>query len=137
MALHAGIRGGAVHAQIACVISSSPETGGLEFARENSIAAIALAPESMRDAARLADELLAHLQRFKVQMVVLAGFLRKIPAEVLAAYPNRVINIHPALLPSFGGRGMYGKHVHQAVLDYGCKVSGATVHIVAIRGDGT
>jgi len=134
-ALHRGIREGRVQAQIACVISSSPQAGGLEFAREQGIAAMALAPESMRDEGRFAEELLAYFKRFEIDLVVLAGFLRKIPARVIAAYPNRMINIHPALLPSFGGKGMYGKHVHKAVLDYGCKVSGATVHLVTNEYD--
>ena len=62
--------------------------------------------------------------------MALAGYLRKIPEPVLWAYPNRVFNVHPSLLPSFGGPGLYGRRVHQAVLDYGCRVSGATIHLV-------
>jgi formyltetrahydrofolate-dependent phosphoribosylglycinamide formyltransferase len=63
-------------------------------------------------------------------LVCLAGFMRKVPLEILSRFRNRVLNIHPALLPSFGGKGMYGHHVHEAVLAHGCKVSGCTVHFV-------
>jgi phosphoribosylglycinamide formyltransferase-1 len=65
-----------------------------------------------------------------VDWIVLAGFLWKIPNTIISVYPNKIINIHPALLPKYGGKGMYGKHVHQAVLDAGEKKSGITIHIV-------
>ena len=74
--------------------------------------------------------MLSVLRQHEVELVVLAGYMKKVPPEVISAYKNRVINIHPALLPSFGGKGMYGHHVHEAVLEYGCKVTGVTVHIV-------
>ncbi len=75
------------------------------------------------------------LKESKVDLVVLAGFLKKVPDIVVKSFPGRIINIHPALLPSFGGKGMYGMKVHQAVIDYGCRVSGATVHIVDTEYD--
>ncbi len=81
------------------------------------------------------SELLDLLKNTETDFIVLAGFLKKIPDVVIRNYANRIINIHPALLPSFGGKGMYGMRVHQAVLDYGCKVSGATVHIVDVEYD--
>jgi phosphoribosylglycinamide formyltransferase-1 len=74
--------------------------------------------------------LLARLEKFAPDLICLAGYMRKLPGEVLERYRNQVVNIHPALLPSFGGQGMYGSNVHQAVYDYGVKVSGCTVHFI-------
>lgn len=70
------------------------------------------------------------LKEYNIELIVLAGFLLKIPAEMIARFPGRIINIHPALLPSFGGKGLYGHHVHKAVLEAGEKKSGITVHLV-------
>lgn len=74
--------------------------------------------------------MLEQLERINPDFIVLAGFLKKIPKEVVAAFPNRIVNIHPSLLPSFGGHGMYGMNVHRAVWRAGVKLSGATVHFV-------
>ena len=79
---------------------------------------------------------LARLRESEVGLVCLAGYLRIMTAELVDAYAGRMINIHPALLPSFGGEGMWGHHVHQAVLDYGCKISGCSVHLVWLETDG-
>ena len=74
--------------------------------------------------------MLQTLIKFEVDYIVLAGYLKLIGANIVKEFSNKILNIHPALLPSFGGKGMYGKHVHQAVYDHGVKVSGATVHLV-------
>ncbi len=124
------IQNGHLNAKIALVISNKSTAGGLMFARENNIAAIHISPNQYDDMATYTEELLNLLKDHQVELVVLAGYLKIIPTAVVQMYKNKIINIHPALLPSFGGKGLYGKHVHQAVLDYGCKVSGATVHIV-------
>ncbi len=79
--------------------------------------------------------LVRDLEKHGCDFIVLAGFLKRIPNIVVNRFANRIINVHPALLPSFGGKGMYGKRVHEAVLEYGCKVSGATVHIVDTEYD--
>jgi phosphoribosylglycinamide formyltransferase-1 len=71
-----------------------------------------------------------YLKKYRIEFVVLAGFLLKVPDEIVAAFPNKIINIHPALLPDFGGKGMYGDFVHAAVLDAGRKISGITIHYV-------
>ncbi|HQT90778.1 MAG TPA: phosphoribosylglycinamide formyltransferase [Candidatus Kryptobacter bacterium] len=92
-------------------------------------------PKSFRDEAEFGDTLLDVLKKAEIDFIVLAGYLKKIPDSVIKNYANRIINIHPALLPSFGGKGMYGMKVHQAVLDYGCKVSGVTVHVVDVEYD--
>ena len=76
------------------------------------------------------------LEQHEVQLVCLAGYLRIMTPELVGPFAGRMVNIHPALLPAFGGTGMWGHHVHEAVLDYGCKVSGCTVHFVSLETDG-
>jgi phosphoribosylglycinamide formyltransferase-1 len=82
------------------------------------------------DAADDGDQLLEVLQRFRVDLVVLAGYLKRVPPRVVREYSGRILNIHPALLPDFGGEGMYGARVHEAVIASGAKESGVTVHVV-------
>jgi folate-dependent phosphoribosylglycinamide formyltransferase PurN len=74
--------------------------------------------------------LISVLREHKIDIIALAGYMKKIPRSVVSAFPNRIVNIHPALLPAFGGAGLYGEKVHQAVIDYGAKVSGITIHFV-------
>ena len=107
-------------ARVARVISNRPDAGALDRARQAGVPAIVL--ENSGDAA----ELLAALG--DAQLVVLAGYLKLVPAAVVSRFRGRMINIHPALLPDFGGPGMYGRRVHAAVLASGAKESGATVH---------
>lgn len=111
-------------ARVALVLSDRPDAPALARAAERSIPTIALRDPSD------AREWLAALELHAVDLVVLAGYLKLVPAEVIAAYRDRIINIHPALLPAFGGKGMYGRRVHQAVLASGARESGATVHLV-------
>ncbi len=109
-------------ARVTHVISNRPDAGALERARRAGVRTTVL-----RDPAD-AEEMLAALA--DADLVVLAGYLKLIPARVVARFRHRTINIHPALLPSFGGPGMYGRRVHAAVLASGATVSGATVHFV-------
>ena len=81
-------------------------------------------------------ELIDKLHESKIDLIVLAGFLKILSAEFIKEYPNRIINVHPALLPAFGGKGCYGIHVHEKALDYGVKITGATVHFVNEVPDG-
>jgi len=111
-------------AEVALVLSSRAGSGALERARARGIAGEALARPDDGDA------LLALLERSGIGLVVLAGYLKLVPRVVTRAYRGRMLNIHPALLPAFGGPGMYGARVHQAVLDAGARISGATVHFV-------
>lgn len=133
--IHQAQLAGRIAGHIACVISSRPDAEGLAYAREHGIPSYVLPAEVMRREDAFAETLIGWLQQHHVQLVVLAGFLKKIPDAAVQAYAGRMINIHPALLPAFGGKGMYGRRVHEAVLDYGCKVSGATVHIVTAEYD--
>jgi formyltetrahydrofolate-dependent phosphoribosylglycinamide formyltransferase len=111
-------------AQVVLVLSNRPDALALERAREWGVAAEALA--NFRDG----KEWLERLGRHQIDLVVLAGYLKLVPAEVIAAYRGKILNIHPALLPAFGGPGMYGHRVHEAVLASGATESGATVHLV-------
>ncbi|HEX7118966.1 MAG TPA: phosphoribosylglycinamide formyltransferase [Longimicrobiales bacterium] len=116
-------------ARLAVVVSDKPEAGALERARRAGVATRVI-PVRDRPVDAVAAETLDTLAEAGTDMVALAGYLRLVPAEVVRAFRGRIVNIHPALLPAFGGKGMYGARVHRAVLDAGCRVSGATVHLV-------
>lgn len=111
-------------AEVVLVLSNRADAPALLRARERGIPG-----EAFTDF-RNGEEWRERLARHRVDLVVLAGYLKLVPAEVISAYRGRIINIHPALLPDFGGPGMYGHHVHEAVLKRGDRVSGATVHLV-------
>ncbi|MCE9589108.1 MAG: phosphoribosylglycinamide formyltransferase [Planctomycetes bacterium] len=117
---------GELDAKIAVVISSSAEAGGVEKARKLGLPVEVVARKGHDSPARFSDVIFARLRDAGVELVCLAGFLclLTIPDD----FAGRIINIHPALLPSFGGKGMHGHHVHAAVIAAGCKVSGCTVH---------
>ena len=127
---------GRLSAQVAVVISDRAGAYGLERARLAGVPGVVLSQKQFADrdalSAAVADTLLSH----GVELVVLAGYLKIFTEPMLAHYRGRMINTHPALLPAFGGRGMYGLAVHQAVLDYGCRVSGCSVHFVDDTVDG-
>ena len=124
------IEKGNLAAKIVLVLSNRSSAGALSTARERGIPALHLSQKQYESEGEYIKQLLKALEDHQTQIIILAGYLKKIPAAVIKHYKNRILNIHPALLPSFGGEGLYGHHVHQAVLDYGCKVSGATVHLV-------
>jgi phosphoribosylglycinamide formyltransferase-1 len=111
-------------ARVALVLSDRPDAGALERARESGVPA-----EVLSDPADPA-EWLTRLERHRTELVVLAGYLKLVPAPVIARFRDRILNVHPALLPAFGGKGMYGHRVHEAVLASGARESGATVHLV-------
>ena len=122
-ALHEALKAGAA-AKIVVVISDRPDAGGLERARQWGLSTEVLPSPS--DGAVW----LAVLRRYAVDLVVLAGYVKLVPANVIAGYRGRIVNVHPALLPAFGGQGMYGRRVHEAVLASGVRETGATVHLV-------
>src|SRR5688500_18722363 len=123
---HLASRGGERTADVVLVASDRPGAGALERAKRAGIQAAVLRSARSPDGC---DPLELFRQQ-RVDFVALAGFLRLVPKEILSEYPSRVLNVHPALLPSFGGPGMYGERVHRAVLQSGARVSGATVHYV-------
>jgi len=112
--------------EIALIACNKPQAGVLQIAADNNIATIIIEKERFFRG----DAFVAELQNRNVEFVVLAGFLWKIPAKLIEAYPNKIVNIHPALLPKYGGKGMYGHFVHEAVVANKEKESGITIHWV-------
>ncbi len=118
------------NACIKAVISNNANAYALERAQKHGIAAECISPKNYESRDIFNEALLKGVQAYKPDLIVLAGFLVAIPAAMVAAYPERIINIHPSLIPSFCGKGFYGLKVHEAVLARGVKVTGATVHFV-------
>lgn len=127
------VRDGVLHAEVALLVATTAEHGAVEKARAAGVKTVIVPPAASQEEwdHRVADA----LYQEGVSVLVLAGYLRIVTQVLLEAFPNRILNVHPALLPSFGGKGMYGLRVHQAVLEYGCKVTGCTVHLVNERYD--
>ena len=125
-------RGELVNGELAAVLSSSPDAYALERAKRAGIPGYVL-PRG--DARAVTAALVERLRELDIDLVVMAGFMTIVTEELFQAYPNAVLNIHPSLIPSFCGRGCYGLHVHEKALEYGVKVSGATVHFVTEECD--
>ncbi|MCW3462640.1 phosphoribosylglycinamide formyltransferase [Chitinophaga nivalis] len=118
-------------ARVALIICNKPGAGVFQIAEREGIPGILLEKEQFLHT----DTYIQLLQEYKTDLVVLAGFLWKVPANLVQAFPERIINIHPALLPKFGGKGMYGHFVHEAVIAAGEKESGITIHYVNEKYD--
>ena len=118
------------NAQVSLVISNNAGAYALERAKNHKIDAVCISPKSFESRDEFHKALLEKLQESGVDLVVLAGFLVAIPSMIVEAFPNRIINIHPSLIPSFCGTGYYGLRVHEGALARGVRVTGATVHFV-------
>lgn len=118
------------NAEIAVVISNNPGAYALERARNHGIDAVCISPKEFPDREAFNEALVAKVDEYDLGLIVLAGFLVKIPQQMIDKYENRIINIHPSLIPSFCGVGYYGLKVHEAALARGVKLTGATVHYV-------
>jgi phosphoribosylglycinamide formyltransferase 1 len=118
-------------AKAVLIISNKPEAGVLKIAAKENIPTLIIEKDKFFRGDAYVDELKAA----GIDFIVLAGFLWKVPAALIAAYPNKIVNIHPALLPKYGGKGMYGHHVHQAVIDNKETESGITIHYVDEKYD--
>lgn len=129
-ALLRAIDKGTVPGQVVLVVSNRSDAGGLDLAKERGIPSKVIQKRDFENPEDFDRANLRVLQEASVDMVVLAGYLSLIGPHTVAAFPEAIVNVHPALLPSFGGPGYYGHHVHEAVLKAGCKLSGATVHFV-------
>lgn len=123
-------QGSVPQVKVCCVLSNNSDAGILEIARAHAIPAIHLSQKQFASEEEFVDSLLAVLRSHEVNFIVLAGYMKRLSPRVIAAYRNSIINIHPALLPKFGGAGMYGMHVHEAVIAAHEEFSGATVHFV-------
>lgn len=135
-ALIEGIPKRGIPAEIVLVVSNKPDAFALKRAENHGIPTAVFSPKDFACPDAFAGALLQRLREAEVDLICLAGFTLILPSRLVAAYANRIINIHPSLLPAFGGKGMYGMHVHRAVLASGAKYSGATVHIVTDEIDG-
>lgn len=124
------IETGFIPARINLLLSNKSDAGALDIARAKNIPTKHLSQKMFETEEKFAQSMLDVLSEYKTELIALAGYLKKIPDQVIDRYRNKIVNIHPALLPSFGGAGMYGHHVHEAVIASGVKISGATVHLV-------
>lgn len=124
------VEAGKIDGEIVLVIANASKAYALERARNHGIPAMFISKKQAGSTEAFNDEILRQLQAVNAELVVLAGYLPIVGGQIVRAYEHRIINIHPALIPSFCGVGMYGHHVHEAVLAYGAKISGATTHFV-------
>ena len=123
---------GVINSNISLLISNNSNCGAANIARENNIKFVHISRKKFENLSdnEYANIFITELEKEEIDLIVLAGYMKKIEDEVIMKYHNRIINIHPALLPSFGGKGMFGINVHKAVIDRGVQVSGLTIHFV-------
>ena len=129
-------RGEIVNGEIVLVISSNPEAYALERAANAGIPSCVVSRKEYPSNQAMTVALVDKLKEARIDLVVLAGFMVILTGEMVQAYPNAILNVHPALIPSFSGPGCYGLHVHEKALEYGVKLTGATVHFVSEECDG-
>ncbi|AYH41683.1 phosphoribosylglycinamide formyltransferase [Christensenella minuta] len=129
------VKAGQIDAEICCLIASKPDIYAVERAKKAGIPVEIVQKKFFGSVEAFDRAILATLKRYLADFVVLAGYLNIVGPQTISAYENKIINIHPALIPSFCGMGMYGSHVHEAVIAYGAKYSGATVHFVNEEAD--
>ena len=134
--IDAQARGEIVGGEIAAVIASTPDAYALERAAKAGIPGYVIARKEFDSNRAMTLALVDKLRELNIDLVVLAGFMIILTEEMVEAFPNAIINVHPALIPSFAGPGCYGLHVHEKALEYGVKLSGATVHFVSAECDG-
>lgn len=129
-------RGEIPHGELVLVVSGTVGAYALERARRHRIPALTIDRKNCLDGADFEQKLKAALDEYRIDLIILAGFMTILSPAFIKTYPDRIINVHPALIPAFCGKGFYGLRVHRAALDYGVKVTGATVHYVNEIPDG-
>ncbi len=129
------IKSGEINGEIAVVISDKEDAYGLKRARANGISTVFVNAKQYKNRTAFNGEIVSVLKKHGVVLVVLAGYLKILSPEFIGEYRNKIINIHPSLIPSFCGKGYYGLRVHEAVIKYGAKITGATVHFVDEEAD--
>lgn len=127
---------GAIPAEIALIISNRSNAYGLTRGKAHGIKTVVIDKKAYQGAEEASSDMLMLLQGAEIDLIVLAGFLEMIPGDIVQKYRNRIINIHPSLIPSFSGKGYYGERVHEAAHNRGVRISGATVHFVNEETDG-
>ncbi|KAA8520171.1 hypothetical protein F0562_014427 [Nyssa sinensis] len=128
--IHQATLGGSVHGDIVALVTNKHGCGGAEYARDNGIPVILFPKTKDEHEGLSSNDLVTALRRYNVDFILLAGYLKLIPIELVRAYPRSILNIHPSLLPAFGGKGYYGMKVHKAVIASGARYSGPTIHFV-------
>jgi len=128
--LYQAIQAGKLSASLGVVVSNNPGAPVVATARSLHIPVEVLSPSKYEQPSIYERDLQAVLAKHQIEWIVLAGYMKKIPESIVSQYRNRIVNIHPALLPAFGGKGMYGMHVHRAVFQSGAQVTGVTIHFV-------
>jgi phosphoribosylglycinamide formyltransferase-1 len=121
---------GDLPAEISLVVSNKADSYALKRANKHNIPAFYISSVDFDNRNNFVNSMKSKLEEERIDFIALAGYMRKIPPEIVTQFQHRITNIHPALLPSFGGKGMYCLRVHRTVLEYGCKVSGVTIHLV-------
>ncbi|PIN21302.1 5'-phosphoribosylglycinamide formyltransferase [Handroanthus impetiginosus] len=128
--IYQGTLDGSVHGDVVVLVTNKHDCGGAEFARERGIPVIVFPKRKDGEKAFSAEDLVIALRSYNIDFILLAGYLKLIPVELVQAYPKSILNIHPSLLPAFGGKGFYGMKVHKAVIESGARYSGPTIHYV-------
>lgn len=126
---------GILNAKIVGFISNNKSAHSVKRAQENNIPVLIISPSEFDDEKKYSTAILNQLKNWNAEVLILAGYLKKIPSEIISAFKNNILNIHPSLLPKYGGKGFYGINVHRAVLDNKEIESGCTVHIVTEEYD--
>lgn len=126
---------GNLNAIISGLITNKKEAKALLRAKKHGIPSLVISEGEFESFEKYEEELLIKLQEWNAHLIVLAGFLRKIPPSIIKVFENRILNIHPSLLPSYGGKGFYGLNVHRAVIESGDTISGCTIHLVSEEYD--
>jgi phosphoribosylglycinamide formyltransferase-1 len=121
---------GDLHVDFVLFIGNNSSAPAFERARKHAIPALHLAMSHFASEEAYAEQLKTVLREHRVEFIILAGYMKKLPLQIIQEYHHRIVNIHPGLLPAFGGKGMFGRHVHEAVIASGAKVTGVTVHFV-------
>ncbi len=129
-AIVAACRAGTLNVNPVVLISNNAGSGAVAWARDNGLKSYHISATSEGTEAAADASIVATLRRHKADLVVMAGYMRKLGPETLAAFAGRILNVHPALLPKYGGKGMYGRFVHEAVLKSGDTETGVTIHLV-------
>jgi len=129
-AIYKQMQSGVIEGAVGCVISNNRKAPVLEKSRTYNLPAYHLAESQFGSTAKYVERVTQLLEDHAIDYVLLAGYMKKIPEELIQVYPHRIVNIHPALLPSFGGKGYYGIKVHKAVIERGVKWTGVTIHFV-------
>tara|TARA_Y100001970_G_scaffold118869_1_gene147425 strand:- start:633 stop:1271 length:639 start_codon:yes stop_codon:yes gene_type:complete len=128
--IHKDIKGGKINGEIVLLITNNVNCKAVDFASTNGIKTSVINKNIMFDIAKYEDFLFRELKSAKADLIVLAGYLKMIPLNIISKYKNKILNIHPSLLPKFGGKGFYGMKVHRAVIESKETYTGATVHFV-------